>query len=99
MVPTLSLFLGFPIRKAIGTSLCVMAFTSAGGIVGHLTLTHIDWGLTSVVILGSLLGMMMSTRIVTQVPEARLRRALALFVIATGLFLLIDNAVEFIRTP
>lgn len=93
IVPTLLYVMGFPIRRALGTSLLIIALTSLGGIIGHLAMTRIDFTMTGVVIVGSLAGMVIGTRAARAIPEDHLRKTLAGVVMITGMGLLIDNAL------
>jgi hypothetical protein len=98
VVPALVLLAGVPMRQAVGTSLVVIAMNSASGFVGYLGNVAIDWaflaGFTSVAVAGMLVGTALSRR----VPQAALRRAFAVFLLATGSFVLYSNRATFTRT-
>ena len=97
VVPALVLLAGVPMRQAVGTSLVVIAMNSASGFLGYLGNVAIDWaflaGFTAVAVLGMLIGSALSRR----VPQAALRRAFAVFLIATGSFVLYSNRATFTR--
>jgi len=97
VVPALVLLAGVPMRQAVGTSLVVIAMNSASGFVGYLGSVAIDWaflaGFTAVAVAGMLIGTTLSRR----VPQAALRRAFAVFLIATGSFVLYSNRATFTR--
>ena len=63
IVPALMILLGFPIRLAMGTSFLIIALIAIGGIVGHLNLASLDFFLTGLVLLGSVLGLVFGSRI------------------------------------
>ena len=89
VVPALVLLGGLPMRKAIGTSLLVIAMKSAAGVGGHLEHAVVDWTLTGIftalAVSGSFLGALASRR----VDAARLRMAFAWLVLAMGVALLL----------
>ena len=91
IVPALMFVLGFPMRMAVGTSFMIIALTSVGGIVGHLDMNHLDIRLTSLVIVGSVLGMMVGGHVATMMGEQTLRKTFAVLVGLTGLFVMFDN--------
>jgi hypothetical protein len=97
VVPALVLLAGVPMRQAVGTSLVVIAMNSASGFLGYLGHVAIDWaflaGFTSIAVAGMLIGTALSRR----VPQTALRRAFAVFLIATGSFVLYSNRATFAR--
>jgi uncharacterized membrane protein YfcA len=64
IIPTLVLLAKLPMKKAVGTSLCVVAVNSLFGFVGDLSNFEIDWKFlltfTGISILGILLGIYLS---------------------------------------
>lgn len=81
IVPALVLLAQLPTKRAIGTSLLVIAANSAAGFVGHAAHAHLDVLLTvevtGVAVLGSFLGGALATRVR---PE-QLRRGFAVLVL------------------
>lgn len=81
VVPTLVLFGGVAIERAIGTSLLVIALQSSAGFVGHLGHVDLDGrmlaAVTAVAALGSIAGFVMSRH----VAPATLRRGFGVFVL------------------
>lgn len=98
VVPALVLLARVPIREAIGTSLLVIAMNSAAGFVGYLGTVRIDWnflaGFTAAAVAGALVG----TALAARVPQATLKRAFAIFLIAMGAFVLFKNRDAFRST-
>jgi uncharacterized membrane protein YfcA len=91
IVPALMFLLGFPIRLAMGTSFLVIALISIGGVVGHLDLASLDFFLTGLVLLGSVLGLVFGSRVTGSISSHHLRRCVAILIGAIGLGLIIDN--------
>ena len=94
-VPALVLLAGIPMRQAVGTSLLVITMNSAAGFAGYLGTVAIDWtflaGFAAVAIAGALVGTMAASR----VPQAALKRAFAVFLVAVGGFVLYRNRSTF----
>ncbi len=93
VVPALVLFLGVPLRRAAGTSLLVIAMTSAGGLVVHLTSgSRPDWGVALVFTAAAVVGGLGGTRFARRASPASLTHAFAALVVVVAVFLLIENA-------
>ncbi|MEO8601361.1 MAG: sulfite exporter TauE/SafE family protein [bacterium] len=84
VVPALVLFAGIETRIAIGTSLAVIAFNAAAGLLGHLRHGAIDWSLALAFLAFALVGMTAGLRLSRHAPGAALRRAFAWLIIALG---------------
>jgi uncharacterized membrane protein YfcA len=91
IVPALMILLEFPIRLAIGTSFLIIALISIGGVVGHLKLAALDYFLTGLVLLGSMLGLVFGSRVTRLMSSKHLRRGVAILIGAIGLGLILDN--------
>jgi len=93
IVPALVLLAGIPTKRAIGTSLVIVAFNGAAGFASyhHLGAVSIDYALmgtfTGVAILGSFLGAMISHR----VSGDALKRSFAIFLIIVAAYILLKN--------
>jgi len=94
VVPALAIALGFPFRKAIGTSLAIITATGVLGAVVHFAAGRsIDADVTLALTVAMVLGAIAGARAGAHVPEAALGRAfaalvtvVALYVIATAAF-------------
>lgn len=86
IVPALVLLGGMSMRRAVATSLLVIAMKSLAGFAGHMSHVAIDWQLAAMVaasaIGGSLIGGMLSRKL----AEDSLRRVFAWFVMAMAVF-------------
>ena len=85
IVPALVWFAGLDARKAIGTSLGIIAVNSASGLAGQLRFARWDWNLTGAFLVCALLGMGFGIAIAKRTPERGLRKAFAVAVIAVAL--------------
>jgi hypothetical protein len=84
IVPALVLFAGLDARRAIGTSLGIIAVNSAAGLAGQLRYTHWDWSLTCEFLACSLTGMGLGIPIARRAPERTLRKAFAVAVLGVA---------------
>lgn len=96
IVPGLMFLMGFPIRFAIGTSLLIIALIAIGGVAGHLKVAHLDYGLTGLVLLGSLLGLMFGSQVTGSIPPHHLRRGVAILIGVIGMMLIVGNGWHFL---
>lgn len=84
IVPALAFFGGFELRRAIGSSLVIIALNSASGLVGQLLFVAIDWTLTLAFLAASLVGIFLGSTVAGRCSEANLRKTFAWSVIAVG---------------
>ena len=88
VVPALVLFAKMPIRKAIGTSLAVIALNALSGVAGYLGQASIDWVIVSWFTAIASLGMIIGTRLSPRLPASALRRGFALLLLLLALFMI-----------
>jgi len=95
IVPALVLFVGLPMKQAVGTSLVVIALNSFVGFAGYLGTVQVPWlhlgAFTAVAVLGIVAGTAVSHR----VPQHLLKRAFSVFLVAMALFILFQNRDSF----
>lgn len=91
IVPALNLLGGLPMAVAVGTSLLVIAMKSFAGLGGYLVSVQLDWpiviGFTAAAVAGSFVG----TKLAGMVPERSLRKGFGYFVLAMGVFVLVQE--------
>jgi uncharacterized membrane protein YfcA len=95
IVPALVLFARVPMKQAIGTSLLVIVMNSAAGFAGYLGRVDVPWGFMAGFTGFAILGVLAGTSLVRAVPQAQLKRAFAVFLIAVALFTLYQNRAVF----
>lgn len=88
VVPALTLLGGVPMRKAIGTSLLVIALKSAAGFAGHASHVSIDWPLAGTISVAAVLGSFLGARLTSMIPPEALRKGFAGFVVVMAMFVL-----------
>jgi uncharacterized protein len=88
IIPALVFFARLPMRKAVGTSLLIIAVKSLLGFLGDVGQTEMDYefllGFTIFAILGILLGSYVSKFI----SNERLKKAFGWFIVAMGVFII-----------
>jgi uncharacterized membrane protein YfcA len=92
IVPALVFTAGVGTKEAIGSSLAIIAFNSASGLLGQLRYTHLDWGLTSLFLIASLVGMGFGLAIVRRAPAHSIRFAFACALLVIGGLIAYKNA-------
>ena len=97
VVPALVVLARVPMKRAVGTSLLVIAMNSASGFAGYLGTVTVPWsflaGFTAVAVAGIIVG----TYLVRFVSQAALKRAFAVFLLLMGTFILYKNRGAFHR--
>ncbi len=84
ILPALVLAAGLDMKRAVPTSLAIIAFNAAGGLAGQLRQAAFDWSLTAAFLGFALTGMAGGSMITRRVAGDRLRRGFAWAVIALG---------------
>lgn len=88
IVPVLMIFLKLNFKKAIGTSLCIVALNSVVGFSGSLGQQTLDWKflfiISSICGVGILIGSLLSTK----VSSNKLKPAFGWFTLLVGFFVL-----------
>jgi uncharacterized protein len=91
ILPALVLFAGVEMKKALGTSLAVIAVNSLSGLAGQLLYVSFNWRLTIGFLAMAVAGMFLGLAAANRVAADSLRRAFAWVIIALGIFLLLSN--------
>lgn len=98
IVPALVLFSGLPMKRAVGTSLLVIAMNSASGFAAYAGKVTIDWRYTALFTALAVAGVFIGSSMVRYVSQSVLKRTFAVFLIAVAGFILLQNA-PFHRRP
>jgi uncharacterized protein len=93
IVPALVLLSGLSMKRAVGTSLSVVAFQSTAGFVGYAGAVPIDYpllaGFTAVAVAASFLGAHLGQRM----EQQRLKRGFGVFLILVATYILLKNFI------
>ena len=84
IVPALVLFAGLDMKRAVPTSLAIIAFNSLGGLAGQLRYAQFDWLLTAAFLSSALIGMFGGTMIAKKLSADHLRRGFAWVIVLLG---------------
>jgi hypothetical protein len=87
-VPSLALFGGLAMRCAIGTSLVLIAANSCAALLGHLAHVRPDLGLAGAITAAAAVGAWLGVALAGRAPEATLRPAFGVFVLAVAAWML-----------
>ena len=91
IVPALVLFSGLPMKRAVGTSLLVIAMNSASGFMAYAGKVAIDWHYTALFTALAVVGVFIGSSMVRYVSQSMLKRTFAMFLIAVAGFILLQN--------
>lgn len=94
IIPALSIFMKVPIKTAIATSIMIIAINSLAGFATEILRPDIDWEFlllfTGIAIIGMLVGLYYSKK----VKAEKLRSGFGFFVLAIGLFILVQEWIK-----
>lgn len=79
MVPVLTTMLGMPLKRALGTSLVIIAALVIPGTLVHWALGHIDWAIFLVLTIGVIPGARIGAKLALGTREHTLRLLVGLF--------------------
>ncbi|MCK6597497.1 MAG: sulfite exporter TauE/SafE family protein [Bdellovibrionaceae bacterium] len=92
IIPALVLLIGLPMRRAVGTSLSIIAFNSLLGFIGDIRhQVLIDWKLLMTLSTLALLGLQLGIRLNNKIPEKTLKKNFGYFVLIMGSLILFDQ--------
>ena len=93
LIPTLVLLLKLPMKKAIGTSLLIIALNSLIGFTGDLGHFKVDWlflfKITAIAMVGIFLGGIIGKRL----PGDKLKKGFGWFVLVMGLYIILKETL------
>lgn len=84
MVPALILLGGLELRRAIGTSLLVIAMSTAASFVAQRGATDVDWGIILPFGLTTAIGLVAGSLLVSRIPQRALKQAFAGVLVLVG---------------
>jgi uncharacterized protein len=93
LVPLLTRWLGFDIKRAIGTSLMAIAILAVPGTITHAFLGHVDWMLAAALAVGVIPGAWIGSRMTLGSSDRGIRIAFAGMLVAVGGWLAIAEIV------
>lgn len=91
LVPMLTRWLAFDIKRAIATSLLAITILAIPGTITHALLGHIDWRIAAVLAVGVIPGAMIGARLTLGSAERTVRLAFAVLLLVVGAWLAITS--------
>jgi uncharacterized membrane protein YfcA len=91
IVPVLVLLLGLPMQAAVGTSLAIIALTSAAAFAAHVATGDIDWAVASSFAGIAILGALAGRRIGSRLDQRQLAAAFTALLVVVAVLLVAEN--------
>jgi uncharacterized membrane protein YfcA len=92
IIPALVLLSGMPMKKAVGTSLFIIAAKSLIGFTGDLGVgVQIDWTLLGIFTAVTALGIFIGSALAKKIPGSKLKSAFGWFVLIMGIYIIIKE--------
>ena len=91
IIPSLVLFAKLPMKKAVGTSLFIIAMNSLIGFLGDVQTITIDWKFLSSFTGISIIGIVIGIYLNKYVNESQLKKGFAYFVLFMATFILVKE--------
>jgi uncharacterized membrane protein YfcA len=93
LIPALVLFVGLPMKQAIGTSLVIIALNSLVGFTGDIHSGFLNWKLLLSISSLAIVGIIIGTSLSKQISSDKLRKGFAWFVLAMGIYIIIKELI------
>jgi len=87
--------LGFPIKKAVGTAILIMAFISFSGGIGHFVARNIPLLAILITSIGGIIGAMASSKFVGKISEEQMFKISGVALILIALVVILKTYVLF----
>ncbi len=91
IVPVLMIFVRLNFKKAIGTSLCIVALNSIIGFIGNIGHQPLDWKFLCIISLICGLGILLGSLLSNKISSKKLKPAFGWFTLCVGIFVLIKE--------
>jgi len=89
IIPALVKLSGLSMKKAVGTSLLIIAAKSLFGFVGDAQRLDLDWTMLAILSAMAIGGIFVGNRLSRQIPGKKLERGFGIFVLVMGVAILI----------
>jgi len=89
IIPALVIILKLPMRKAIGTSLLIIAINSTFGVLFTLKLFKFQWGFLVLMSLLAVIGVLIGSWYSTKLNNQQLRKFFGLFVLVMAVYIVV----------
>lgn len=93
IIPVLVFSFHLPMKKAIGTSLLIIAMNTLSGFIGDLFHQDFDWGLLLPVTAIAITGTFIGRKLGEKVPGDKLKKWFGWFVLVIGLYIIVHELI------
>lgn len=93
IVPLLTRWLRFPVKRAVGTSLVAVALLAVPGTITHAVMGHVDWALAASLALGVVPGALVGAHFTARARDNTIRCAFAALLTVVALWLAVSEIV------
>jgi uncharacterized membrane protein YfcA len=91
IIPALVMLTKLPMKKAVGTSLLIIAAKSLIGFTGDLSAQTMEWPLLLAVTLMAVLGIFLGNNLSKKIDGSKLKKGFGWFVLVMGLYIFIKE--------
>ncbi len=91
IIPALVVFAGIPMKRAVGTSLMIIAAKSIIGFTGDIGHMEVDWAFMGIFTGMSVVGIFIGTYLSKFIPGSKLKPAFGWFVLVMGIYMLVKE--------
>lgn len=88
IIPALVVFLGLPMKKAVGTSLLIIAINSLFGFLFSLKQFTYNWTLLLIFTSLAIAGIFIGSRLSEKIPGKSLKRGFGWFILVMGIYII-----------
>lgn len=89
LIPALVLLVRMPMKKAVGTSLLIIALNSLIGFTGDLGHFAINWSFLVIITFIAIAGIIIGGLLSKKIPSGKLKKAFGWFVLFMGVYIII----------
>lgn len=91
IIPAIVLIMKLPMKKAVGTSLLIIAVNSLIGFIADLGHFFLDWKLLLEITCIAIVGMLIGSTFSSKIEAEKLKKGFGWFVLTMGIFILIKE--------
>lgn len=91
IIPALVLFLHMPMKKAVGTSLLIIALNSLIGFTGDIGYIDINWKFLSIITAIAVAGIFIGGALAKKIDGQKLKKAFGWFVLVMGVYIIVKE--------
>lgn len=89
LIPALVLLLRLPMKRAVGTSLLIIALNSLSGFAGDLGSANVNWQFLLTITAIAVAGILVGTRLSRNIPGHKLKKGFGWLVLIMGIYIFI----------